>query len=144
MPAMIELLDRPLDIDLVDSNLTIDLVDRNLAIEVEDFSMAVVEQDVRNMKGTPRTIGDDEVVEYTLNIPTSWGTPVTPTTMKVYDKDATILVNASGGAPTIVDQVITFILLGTALRRGQVYKVRISFTVSGRVRSVVGDWRVTL
>lgn len=144
MPAVIELSDRLLDINLADANLTIDLVDRNLAIEVEDFSMAVVEQDVRNMKGTPRTIGDNEVVEYTLNIPTSWGIPVTPTTLEVYDKDATILANASGGAPTIVDQVITFILLGTALRRGQVYRVRISFTISGRVKSVVGDWRVTL
>jgi len=124
----------------------IDLVDRDdLIIELTDEDvMPVLTQGFRVMKGSPREIGDNEDVTYTLNVPTSWGVPTTATTMEVFDKDLVNITSAVSGTPTIVDQVIMFTLLGTALRDARSYQVRITFQISSLPRSVIGEWRVKI
>jgi hypothetical protein len=107
--------------------------------------MTVLTEDVRRMKGSPREIGSNEDREWVINVPADWGVPATPTTMEVFDANDNIITAASGGAPTISDQEITFNLIGTALRLGYVYKVRITFDLDdGQTRSVIGEWRVKL
>lgn len=125
-------------IKLREDDSTIELED----ILAEDNTMAVLNDRNRLMKGSPREIGIGEEREYTIEVPTSWGTPATTTLMEVLDARGNNITNAVGGVPTISDQDITFILLGTKLRLDRVYKVRITFQISSRPRTVVGYWRV--
>lgn len=127
-------------IKLKEDDSTINLDD----ILIEDNTVSALSERNNLMKGSPRFISVKEERTYTINVPTSWGTPATATTMEVLDARGNNITNASGGTPTIDGQDVTFILVGTKLRQGYVYTVRITFQISSRPRTVTGEWRVTI
>lgn len=96
----------------------------------------------RKMKQSPIEIGIEETVPYTLTIPTSWGTPTSPTGVaKDADGD---LVASVVSAVTVTLQVISFTVDGTALTVNNDYRIEIKFDVSGGTLEAWGIWSARL
>ena len=88
--------------------------------------------------------GIDEEITYTLTIPTSWGTPAAPLTVKAYsvnettgaltDVTSTVLPTGSG---SIASQVITLPEM-KALTVDVLYRVEVKFATGTDIKEAFG------
>ncbi len=94
----------------------------------------------RAIQESPIEIGIDETVPYTLTIPSSWGTATSPTAVI---KNATgAIVSGTITGVSIVTNVISFIVNGTALVVDNDYRVEIKFSVTSGTLEAFGIWQV--
>lgn len=88
---------------------------------------------VREIKEGKQEQGTEEIVPYTLTVPTSWGTPTGTPTVKAYSYDGTYTDVTStvfpSGSASINGQVISLPLCGYMTADTE-YRVEIKFTVS--------------
>lgn len=84
----------------------------------------------RKIIEAPLEVGEDEVVPYTLTIPSTWGTPTSPAAI-VKDSDGATVSGGISGSVTVVSSVISFTVDGTVLTVNTDYRVEVQFSVAG-------------
>lgn len=94
----------------------------------------------RAIQESPVEIGADETVPYTLTIPGSWGTATSPTAV-IKNTNGTLVSGVITGI-SIVTNVISFIVNGTALVVNNDYRVEIKFNVTSGALEAFGIWQV--
>lgn len=90
----------------------------------------------REIKEGMQEQGEDEVIVYTLTVPTSWGTSPTSPSAKIYSYDSgtrtytDVTSTKMSGSASVVGQVITLPAV-TGLVDGTTYRVEIKWTDTG-------------
>lgn len=96
----------------------------------------------REIEQSPVEIGIDEIVPYTLTVPSSWGTAGNPSIV-AKDTDGNIVADVISGE-SVTSNVISFIVDGTALTVNNDYRIEIKFDVSGGTLEAWGIWSARL
>lgn len=93
----------------------------------------------RKIIEAPVEIGEQEIVPYTLTIPSTWGVPTSPTAI-VKDSAGATVSGGISGTTTVVASVISFTVDGTTLTVDAEYRVEVKFTVPGGTLEAWGKW----
>ena len=97
---------------------------------------------VRRIDQSPIEIGIEEIVPYTLTIPTTWGVPTSPGGV-AKDSEGDIVASVVTSI-TVTLQVIAFTVNGAMLTENQDYRIEIKFSVSGGTLEAWGIWSAKL
>jgi hypothetical protein len=93
----------------------------------------------RKINQSPIEIGIDEIVPYTLTVPSSWGTASDPTAIAKDSSGDTVAAVVSGVG--VASNVISFTVTGSALTVNNDYRIEIKFDVSGGTLEAWGIWQ---
>jgi len=94
----------------------------------------------RRIEQSPTEIGIDEIVPYTLTVPSSWGTAANPTAVTKTHPDGTIVPGVISGV-SVASNVISFTMTGSVLTVNNDYRNEIKFDVSGGTLEAWGIWQ---